>query len=400
MVNGAPDDICSWTPDGESFRITNLLRLESETLPSYFRHSRFQSLVRQLNFYNFRKVNRERNFWVYQHPLFHRDRPQELRNLRRKTCPRFDGSKLKNQHLSTDEDDRDMETKATAVATPMQTTSSLVSPESSVKVSRSPSPDSPVEPTNVPFRQHNISSAGISAMTASLISTASTASQDQEDAFSEEQSRKRAHLRIVAQVSRDLNVICSDLSSKKTSYRGIGIDVDTCFGFDKSDVHYSKNKCNFLSYDDDAFVEEEGVEYVQRTADSPRDQDVKPPASNEASITSITNACYEGRLFNASIAQHERHVSSIVLRFLLCTHPEEPDLQCKISSHLKAHPVLQREFHAYSQALDGFDMKHDWISFALNRVRFAVAAMTPHQSNDQVSEDELQAMLRCKDLWF
>lgn len=85
MVDGAPDDICSvrpfddlegvvyslitlptikhvllfpskqWTPDGESFRITNLSRLESETLPSYFRHTRFQSLVRQLNFYNVRR---------------------------------------------------------------------------------------------------------------------------------------------------------------------------------------------------------------------------------------------------------------------------------------------------------------------------------------------------------
>lgn len=42
--------------------------------------------MRQLNFYNFRKVNRERTFWVYKHPLFHRDRPQDLPLLRRKTC--------------------------------------------------------------------------------------------------------------------------------------------------------------------------------------------------------------------------------------------------------------------------------------------------------------------------
>mmetsp|Transcript_5685 Transcript_5685/g.9691 ORF Transcript_5685/g.9691 Transcript_5685/m.9691 type:complete len:98 (-) Transcript_5685:12-305(-) len=64
MVNGAPDDVVSWVPSGEAFRISNLSRLESETLPQYFRHSRFQSLVRQLNFYNFRKINRERTFWV------------------------------------------------------------------------------------------------------------------------------------------------------------------------------------------------------------------------------------------------------------------------------------------------------------------------------------------------
>lgn len=70
-------------------------RLENETLPTYFRHRRFQSLVRQLNFYNFRKVNRERNFWVYKHPLFHRDKPHDLHLLRRRTCPGVDGRKVR-----------------------------------------------------------------------------------------------------------------------------------------------------------------------------------------------------------------------------------------------------------------------------------------------------------------
>lgn len=82
-----------WLPSGDAFRISDLLRLESETLPTFFRHKRFQSLVRQLNFYNFRKVNRERTFWVYRHPLFHRDKPSELYLLRRRTCPGVDGRK-------------------------------------------------------------------------------------------------------------------------------------------------------------------------------------------------------------------------------------------------------------------------------------------------------------------
>jgi len=101
MVNGAPDDVVSWVPSGEAFRISNLARLEAETLPQYFRHSRFQSLVRQLNFYNFRKINRERTFWVYYHPLFHRDRPEEMHKLRRRTCPGFDGRRNRpNQDVS------------------------------------------------------------------------------------------------------------------------------------------------------------------------------------------------------------------------------------------------------------------------------------------------------------
>jgi hypothetical protein len=69
-------------------------------LPQYFRHSRFQSLVRQLNFYNFRKVNRERTFWIYKHRLFHRDHPEDLHLLRRRTCPGVDGRKNRFSNYS------------------------------------------------------------------------------------------------------------------------------------------------------------------------------------------------------------------------------------------------------------------------------------------------------------
>lgn len=90
-----------WLPSGDAFRISNLHRLENETLPTFFRHRRFQSLVRQLNFYNFRKVNRERTFWVYRHQLFHRDRPEELHLLRRRTCPGVDGRKQRSENTDS-----------------------------------------------------------------------------------------------------------------------------------------------------------------------------------------------------------------------------------------------------------------------------------------------------------
>ncbi len=90
-----------WTANGDAFKIgADLNRLESETLPQYFRHSRFQSLVRQLNFYNFRKVNRERTFWIYKHRLFHRDHPEGLHLLRRRTCPGVDGRKNRFSNYS------------------------------------------------------------------------------------------------------------------------------------------------------------------------------------------------------------------------------------------------------------------------------------------------------------
>ena len=40
--------------DGTAFEVRDPKRLECEVLPKFFRHSRFQSLVRQLNFYAFK----------------------------------------------------------------------------------------------------------------------------------------------------------------------------------------------------------------------------------------------------------------------------------------------------------------------------------------------------------
>eukprot|EP00581_Thalassiosira_minuscula_P012300 CAMPEP_0183720116 /NCGR_PEP_ID=MMETSP0737-20130205/12820_1 /TAXON_ID=385413 /ORGANISM="Thalassiosira miniscula, Strain CCMP1093" /LENGTH=573 /DNA_ID=CAMNT_0025949931 /DNA_START=92 /DNA_END=1813 /DNA_ORIENTATION=+ len=156
MVNGAPDDIVSWVPSGEAFRISDLSRLESETLPQYFRHSRFQSLVRQLNFYNFRKINRERTFWVYYHPLFHRDRPEEMHKLRRRTCPGFDGRRNRpNQSVSPPPPSASITYEATCQDNSTETSKEesapttlgmVTSPGMRMKVSRSPSPsNSPMD---------------------------------------------------------------------------------------------------------------------------------------------------------------------------------------------------------------------------------------------------------------
>jgi len=39
--------------DGSAFRIRDSKKLEKEVLSTFFRHSRFQSFIRQLNFYSF-----------------------------------------------------------------------------------------------------------------------------------------------------------------------------------------------------------------------------------------------------------------------------------------------------------------------------------------------------------
>mmetsp|Transcript_12896 Transcript_12896/g.15404 ORF Transcript_12896/g.15404 Transcript_12896/m.15404 type:complete len:434 (-) Transcript_12896:197-1498(-) len=85
LVNAESDDVVGFLQDGSCFEVKDPKRLECEVLPKYFRHSRFQSLVRQLNFYNFKKVSKERHAWIYHHELFHRDQPLLLDGLKRKT---------------------------------------------------------------------------------------------------------------------------------------------------------------------------------------------------------------------------------------------------------------------------------------------------------------------------
>lgn len=47
-------EMIAWSKDGLAFEVIDPKGLERDVLPKYFRHSRFQSLVRQLNFYNFK----------------------------------------------------------------------------------------------------------------------------------------------------------------------------------------------------------------------------------------------------------------------------------------------------------------------------------------------------------
>lgn len=58
-------------------------------------------MIRQLNFYNFKKVSKERVTWVYRHELFHRDHPEMMDNLKRKTNSSIGSPNGPRQHLSS-----------------------------------------------------------------------------------------------------------------------------------------------------------------------------------------------------------------------------------------------------------------------------------------------------------
>jgi hypothetical protein len=346
----------------------------------------------------FRKVNRERNFWIYHHPLFHRDRPQDLKKLRRRTCPGFDGRKQRIHRSSTGEEQNVMEAPLTSSATvsPAATTN-LVSPGSVAKVSRSPSPSSQnsverkMVTSNIPFYR--------SVSSASSIETPDRSPFHRHDKVSHEHNQDcTAHLQIVSQVSRDLNGICSDLSSKRGQRRG----MDMCFGLDKPEVHYSKIKCDLLTYDDEfGQKDQERVVFEKSTMPSlPRERfDLTPPSADEAIAISITSALCQQNTFNlGSNASREKDVPFAILMFLLTTHPQDPNILSKIHAELICNPSLREEFHAYSQALDGTDLKQVWCNFARNEVHPLMKST--FYNYKVMSEEKMNVFHKCYALWF
>lgn len=91
MVNNADPTIVAWAPNGDSFLIKNVDMFSEVILPSYFKHSKFSSFVRQLNFYGFRKIrpdcsmlNQDEEVRFY-HEYFQADKPDLLHKIHRAT---------------------------------------------------------------------------------------------------------------------------------------------------------------------------------------------------------------------------------------------------------------------------------------------------------------------------
>lgn len=92
MLDQCPDDIACWSQGGESFTIKNIDAFESEILPRYFKHSKFASFNRQLNFYGFNKQRSDPDLQIhtravrFSHEFFRRGRPDLLNKIQRTTA--------------------------------------------------------------------------------------------------------------------------------------------------------------------------------------------------------------------------------------------------------------------------------------------------------------------------
>eukprot|EP00934_Nitzschia_sp_Nitz4_P001276 Nitzschia sp. Nitz4//scaffold29_size155292//121564//122591//NITZ4_002682-RA/size155292-augustus-gene-0.213-mRNA-1//1//CDS//3329546520//1276//frame0 len=119
MVNNGDPTIVAWAPNGDSFLVKDIeafsevstmryleggssvvthdsILILQKVLPLYFKHSKFSSFVRQLNFYGFRKIRPDAsvlnededlvsNAVRFYHEYFQEDRPDLLHKINRAT---------------------------------------------------------------------------------------------------------------------------------------------------------------------------------------------------------------------------------------------------------------------------------------------------------------------------
>ncbi|RLO11458.1 hypothetical protein DYB28_000609 [Aphanomyces astaci] len=88
MLHAMPPFLGGWCHGGSAFEISAPLEFARLVLPQYFKHSKYTSFVRQLNFYGFvkgAKVSDVATSVVFQHVHFIQHKPHLMRRIKRKT---------------------------------------------------------------------------------------------------------------------------------------------------------------------------------------------------------------------------------------------------------------------------------------------------------------------------
>lgn len=96
MIDSCDPAIACWSEDGETFVVKDPVKFERTIIPQFFKHSKFSSFVRQLNFYAFRKIKyadtlridpkleaETANYWRFRHDKFQKGKPELLSEIKR-----------------------------------------------------------------------------------------------------------------------------------------------------------------------------------------------------------------------------------------------------------------------------------------------------------------------------
>ncbi|KAG6967501.1 hypothetical protein JG687_00004224 [Phytophthora cactorum] len=93
MLENESDEILRWTPNGRAFEILNMDRMMDEVLPKYFKHRKYTSFQRQLNYFSFKKWTKSKAVvCTFSNDCFLRDRPDLAWRITRKKSMHTGGS--------------------------------------------------------------------------------------------------------------------------------------------------------------------------------------------------------------------------------------------------------------------------------------------------------------------
>ncbi|CAK4072998.1 unnamed protein product [Aphanomyces euteiches] len=122
MMHTTPASIGGWCQGGAAFEIKNPKEFARVMLPQYFKHSKFSSFVRQLNFYGFQKCKKEvllvahetdesRRALTFYHQYFIQHKPHLMHKIRRKT----NFSDLASDHGSATDDVEELRSEVAGI---------------------------------------------------------------------------------------------------------------------------------------------------------------------------------------------------------------------------------------------------------------------------------------------
>ncbi|KAL3659015.1 hypothetical protein V7S43_015899 [Phytophthora oleae] len=85
MLDTESPRILRWTPDGRAFEIHDMAAMTGYVLPKYFKHRKYASFQRQLNYFHFRKWTKSRAVvCTFSNQFFQRDQPALTWHITRK----------------------------------------------------------------------------------------------------------------------------------------------------------------------------------------------------------------------------------------------------------------------------------------------------------------------------
>ncbi|GLD98338.1 hypothetical protein PINS_up007035 [Pythium insidiosum] len=97
MLDNESAVILRWTRDGRAFEIHDMAQMTDYVLPKYFKHRKYTSFQRQLNYFNFRKWTKSKaTVCTFSNEYFQRDRPELAWRITRKKSVHSTASKARS----------------------------------------------------------------------------------------------------------------------------------------------------------------------------------------------------------------------------------------------------------------------------------------------------------------